>query len=82
MESKRLGEIGDICMCKRIMKAETSNQGEVPFFKIGTFGAKADAYISNEKYKLYKKQYSYPKKGDILATWDYMPSRKRIRSPK
>ena len=22
------------------------------------------------------------KKGDILATWDYMPSRKRIRSPK
>ena len=55
-------------MCKRILKSETNPNSGVPFFKIGTFGAKADAYISNEKYKLYKKQYSYPKKGDILIS--------------
>src|SRR5699024_10924642 len=29
-----LGDIGKVSMCKRIMKAETSSQGEVPFFKI------------------------------------------------
>ena len=28
-----LGDIGNVCMCKRIMKAETSSEGDVPFSK-------------------------------------------------
>lgn len=63
-----LGEIGRVSMCKRIMKAETSPVGEVPFFKIGTFGREPNAYITQEKYEIYKKAYSYPKKGDILIS--------------
>ena len=68
VEWKTLGEVGNVCMCKRIMKEETSEQGDIPFFKIGTFGGKADAYISNELYEKYKKEYSFPKKGDILIS--------------
>ena len=55
-------------MCKRIMKAETSADGDVPFFKIGTFGKESDAYISREKFEEYKAAYSYPNKGDILIS--------------
>ena len=47
VEWKPLGEIGRVCMCKRIMKNETSPSGEIPFYKIGTFGKKADAFISS-----------------------------------
>lgn len=63
-----LGEIGPVCMCKRIMKAETSTDGEVPFYKIGTFGKEANAYISQETYEKYKSMYKFPKKGDILIS--------------
>ena len=45
-EWKTLGDIGEVRMCKRILKNETLPEGEVPFYKIGTFGKKADAYIS------------------------------------
>lgn len=31
---KRLGEIGNLSMCKRIFQEETSESGDVPFFKI------------------------------------------------
>ncbi len=55
-------------MCKRIMKAETSDSGDVPFFKIGTFGKEPDAYISRKKFEEYKAAYAYPKKGDILIS--------------
>lgn len=55
-------------MCKRIMKAETSTTGDVPFFKIGTFGKKPDCYISRDKFEEYKEKYAYPKKGDILIS--------------
>ena len=55
-------------MCKRIMKAETSSDGDVPFYKIGTFGKAPDAYISAETYGRYKRDYSYPKKGDVLIS--------------
>lgn len=61
-----LGKIGDVCMCKRIMKDETSPNGDVPFFKIGTFGKVADAFISAQLFLEYKEKYSYPSKGDIL----------------
>lgn len=63
-----LGTIGKVSMCKRIMKAETSPSGEVPFYKIGTFGKKADSFISRSKYEEYRRLYSYPKKGDILIS--------------
>ena len=64
----KLGEIGNTCMCKRIMKHQTSDIGEVPFFKIGTFGKEADAFISYEFYDEYKNKYSFPRKGEILIS--------------
>ena len=66
--SIELGSIGKVSMCKRIMKAETSPDGDVPFYKIGTFGKKPDAYISREKFEEYRKAYSFPKKGDVLIS--------------
>ncbi len=68
VEMKTLGEIGDVCMCKRIMKEQTSNNGEIPFYKIGTFGGKADAFITRELFEEYKSKYSYPKLGEILIS--------------
>jgi len=68
VEMKTLGEIGDVCMCKRIMKEQTSEKGDVPFYKIGTFGGDADAYISRYLFEDYKSKYSYPKKGEILLS--------------
>ena len=64
----RLGEIGRVAMCKRIMKDQTSSSGDIPFFKIGTFGKKANAYISRAIFDEYSTKYSYPKKGDILLS--------------
>lgn len=63
-----LGQIGNVSMCKRIMKNETKEIGEVPFYKIGTFGCEPDAYISHEIFEKYKRKYSYPKIGDILIS--------------
>lgn len=68
VEWKTLGDVGDICMCKRIMKDQTSDSGEIPFYKIGTFGGQADAYIPRELFLEYKTKYSYPKKGEILLS--------------
>lgn len=64
----RLGEIGRIAMCKRILKGETTPQGDIPFFKIGTFGKEADAFISKSKFEHFSKLYSYPKKGSVLIS--------------
>ena len=63
-----LGQVGNVSMCKRIMKNETYDIGDVPFYKIGTFGCEPDAYISKDIFEKYKKKYSYPKKGDILIS--------------
>ncbi len=67
-EMKELGEIGKVTMCKRIFKEQTSNAGDVPFYKIGTFGGLPDAFISLELYNDFISKYSYPKKGDILIS--------------
>lgn len=64
----RLKEIGSVCMCKRILKHQTNTEKGIPFYKIGTFGKKADAFISEELYKKYKDKYNYPEKGDILIS--------------
>lgn len=65
---KPLGAVGRICMCKRIMKNETSLSGEIPFYKIGTFGKKADSFISRELFNRYKRKYSFPSKGTVLIS--------------
>ena len=67
-EWKTLGEIGKVCMCKRILKNQTNNSSGIPFYKIGSFGGNADAYIDEETYLEYKHKYSYPNKGDILIS--------------
>ena len=64
----KMGEIGTVKMCKRIMKHQTSSSGDVPFYKIGTFGKEADAYISRELYEDYKHRFSFPSKGTILIS--------------
>ena len=68
VESKRLGEVGRVAMCKRVLKAQTSDNGDIPFFKIGTFGKEPNAYISNELFSEFVKKFSYPKKGDVLIS--------------
>lgn len=64
----RLGDISKPCMCKRVMKHQTTPYGEIPFYKIGTFGNTADAFISKKLFLEYKAKYSFPKKGDILIS--------------
>lgn len=66
--TSKLGEIGDVKMCKRIFNNQTSVNGDIPFYKIGTFGKKADAFISKELYQEFRNKYSFPKKGDILLS--------------
>ena len=63
-----LGEVGPVCMCKRILKSQTNDVGGIPFYKIGTFGKQANAYISKETYEEYHNKYNFPKKGDILIS--------------
>ena len=67
-EQRKLGEIGSVSMCRRIFKEQTSENGEIPFYKIGTFGGETDAFISRELFEEYKAKYQYPKKGDILIS--------------
>ena len=67
-EQRKFGDVGSVAMCKRIFKDQTSDEGDVPFYKIGTFGGTADAYISRELFDEYKKTYQYPSKGDILIS--------------
>lgn len=64
----KLGEIGKISMCKRILKKQTKKSGDIPFYKISTFGGKADSYIDRALYEDYKKRFSYPNVGDILIS--------------
>ncbi len=64
----RLGDIGCVRMCKRILKSETNSKQGVPFYKIGTFGKEADSYISQELFDDFKEKYSYPNIGDILIS--------------
>lgn len=63
-----LGDVGEVTMCKRILKSQTAPEGDVPFYKIGTFGKEADAYIARPLFEKYKNKYSYPKRGEILIS--------------
>lgn len=68
VEYKCLGDIGQVKMCKRILKSQTNTTGGIPFYKIGTFGGEANAFISEELFQEYREKYSYPKVGEILIS--------------
>jgi type I restriction enzyme S subunit len=68
VEWKTLGEIGEVRMCKRILKEQTSDVGDIPFYKIGTFGKEPNAFISRELFNDYKSKYNYPKVGEVLIS--------------
>ena len=55
-------------MCKRIFANQTSEQGDVPFFKIGTIGGTPDAYITRDLFEEYKAKYNYPHEGEVMIT--------------
>jgi restriction modification system DNA specificity domain protein len=65
---KVLGDLGSVAMNKRIFREETSEVGEIPFYKIGTFGSEPDSFITREKFEEYKSKYPYPEIGDILIS--------------
>ena len=67
-EQRKLGDVGNVQTCKRIFKEQTSEVGEIPFYKNGTIGLKADAFISREIFEEYKRLYPYPEIGDILIS--------------
>ena len=67
-EQRKFGDLGSVAMCKRIFKEQTSAEGEVPFYKIGTFGGMPDAFISRELFDEYKSKYQYPEIGDMLIS--------------
>ena len=67
-EEKIVGDIGKVSMCKRILKNQTTTYGDIPFYKIGTFGKETDAYIGTELFEEFKTKYSFPNKGDILIS--------------
>ena len=63
-----LGEIGRVAMCKRVLKNQTDEKEEIPFYKISTFGQTPLTFITRELFENFKSKYSYPKKGDILIS--------------
>ena len=68
VEWQPLENIGKIRMCKRILKNQTLDIGDIPFYKIGTFGKTPNAYISKELFNEYKEKYNYPKIDEILIS--------------
>lgn len=67
-EQRKLGELGRVQTCKRIFKEQTSEQGDIPFFKNGTIGLEPDSYISREVYEEFRRLYPYPEVGDTLIS--------------
>lgn len=67
-EKMKLGDVGKVKMCKRIFSNQTTEKGDIPFYKIGTFGKVADAFIDIDLYNEFKLKFSYPKVGEILMS--------------
>jgi len=63
-----LGELGTVATNKRIFIHQTSSAGDVPFYKIGTFGREPKLYISQRLFEIYKERFPYPLKGDLLIS--------------
>lgn len=68
MEMKPLGWIGEVRMCKRVLKHQTSATGDIPFFKIGTFGNQPDAFIPRALFEHFREKYHYPNIGDVMIS--------------
>ena len=67
-EQCKLGSLATVEMNKRIFKEQTTTKGDIPFYKIGTFGSDADSFISRDLFEEYKNKYPYPNIGDILIS--------------
>ena len=67
-EQRKFGDLGSVAMCKRIFKEQTSADEDIPFYKIGTFGAEPDAFISRELFEEYREKFQYPNIGDMLIS--------------
>lgn len=67
-EEKKLGDIGKVSMCKRVYKEQTTTTGDIPFYKIGTFGKEPDVFIPKSLYDEFRDKFSFPKMGDILIS--------------
>ncbi len=67
-EQCKLGALGQVTMCRRIFKEQTTTKGDIPFYKIGTFGGTADAFISRALFEEYKAKFPYPHNGAILIS--------------
>jgi len=67
-EQCKLGSLATVEMNKRIFKEQTTTKGDIPFYKIGTFGSDADSFISRDLFKEYKNKYPFPNIGDILIS--------------
>ena len=67
-EQLKVGDIGTIQTCKRIFKEQTSESGDIPFYKNGTLGKQADSYISREVFDEFKELYPFPEIGDVLMS--------------
>ena len=65
---KCLGDLGEVKMCKRIFNHQTKTHGDIPFYKIGTFGKEPDAFISYDLYNNFKQKFSFPTKGTLLIS--------------
>jgi type I restriction enzyme S subunit len=65
---KRLGELGKVSTNKRIFMHQTSPVGDVPFFKIGTFGREPKLFISKKLFEEYIARFPHPQKGDLLIS--------------
>ena len=67
-EQRKFGDLGSVAMCKRIFKEKTAIDGDIPFYKIGTFGNEPDSFISKELFEEYKEKFQYPEVGDMLIS--------------
>ncbi|MEO3410982.1 restriction endonuclease subunit S, partial [Levilactobacillus brevis] len=67
-EQRKLEDFGSVGMNRRIYKDQTNERGEIPFFKIGTFGKRPNAFISRKLFNEYKAKYPYPNPGDMLIS--------------
>ena len=67
-EENVIGSIGEPITCRRILKSQTTSTGDIPFYKIGTFGKIADSYINASLWRYLITHYHYPKNGDVLLS--------------
>ena len=54
-EQCKLGDLGSVAMNKKNFQRTNFGKWRHSFYKIGTFGATADAFISRELFETYKK---------------------------